>query len=181
MLALIDAVAPDGEESEYNWGVLMSIFAIDLGLPHEKLRQLFAGPPQAQMAQLRQLWSEARRAAVVPSDMTLVEFRKLFDTFKINADTMRRYQPGEFHGRIALICPEEDVQQLVFSADPNLDTGSKKLRDPLKGWGKLATEGVELITTPGDHFTMLREPNAQILAAQLRDRIMRQLSQSATV
>ena len=46
-----------------------------------------------QMAQLRQLWKEAKLAGVVPSDMTLVEFRRLFDIFKINAKTLASYRP----------------------------------------------------------------------------------------
>ena len=90
-------------------------------------------------------------ASVVPSDMTLIEFRKLFDIFKINADTLRRYRPGAYQGRITLFCGDEEVGDL----------------EPLKGWEEFATEGVDVHIVPGDHFSMIREPNVRALGAQL--------------
>lgn len=168
MLVLLDAVAPEAEESEYNWAILLSLFAFDLGLDYESLRK----PSLPQMAQLRQLWVEARRVAVVPAEMTLVEFRQVFDTFKIHANTMRRYRPGEFQGPITLFCPDEDVDEILFDNDPRFQIRKvvrRKHEDKLNGWGKLVTGGVELRTVPGNHFSMLREPNVQVLAEQLRD------------
>jgi thioesterase domain-containing protein len=162
LLALIDSSAPQGEEAEVNWANLLTIFAFDLGLSEEQFRKPI-GSALPQMAQLRQLWVEARRSAVVPSEMTLVEFRKLFDTFKIYTNIIRRYRPGQFNGRLTLFCPEDDVEQLIFSH--RLRPASE---DGLKGWGDRATEGVELHTVPGNHFSMLREPNVQTLGARLR-------------
>ena len=155
MLALIDASAFEAEEAEFNWGVLLSIFSLDLGLTYEKLStpiEKMAALPQ--MKQLRQLWVDARRAGVVPSDMTLVEFRKLFDTFKIHANTMRRYRPGKFEGRITLFSAEQDHQQTAARL--------------LKGWDKFATGGVDVHVVPGDHFSMVREPHVRVLAERLR-------------
>ena len=170
MVALIDAGVPEAEESEYNWAILLSIFAFDLGLTEENFKRPTAWTPLPQMAQLRQLWVEARRAAVVPSEMTLVEFRKLFDIFKIHANTTRRYKPGQFHGRVTLFYPEDDVERIIFtkgSEDAQDKPKAAKL-DPFKGWGKLATEGVDVHHVPGNHFSMLREPNVQSLGEQLR-------------
>lgn len=168
MLALFDAVAPEAEESEYNWAILLSLFAFDLGLDYESLQK----PSLPQMAQLRQLWVEARRVAVVPAEMTLVEFRQLFDTFKIHANTMRRYRPGEFRGSITLFRPEENVDKILFDNDPRFQIrrAVRNIReDKFNGWDKLVTGGVELRTVPGNHFSMLREPNVQAVAEQLRD------------
>ncbi len=123
------------------------------------------------MAQLRQLWVEARRAGVVPSEMTLVEFRKLFDIFKIHANTMRRYKAGPFQGQITLFSPADNVEQIIFNReaeDTSMERENPREIDPLKGWGTLATEGVDLHAVPGNHFTMLREPHVQILGEQLR-------------
>jgi thioesterase domain-containing protein len=172
MLALMDATVPEADESEYNWAILLSIFAFDLGLTEENFKRPSAWTPVPQMAQLRQLWVEARRAGVVPSEMTLVEFRKLFDVFKIHANTLRRYKAGEFQGRITLFSPAEDVEQIIFnrnSADAAMERENPREVDPLKGWGKLATDGVDLHQVPGNHFTMLREPNVQALGEQLRE------------
>lgn len=170
LLALMDATAPTGAQTEFKWSVLLSIFAFDLGLKYENLSrpvEEFAGLPQ--MKQLRAVWLEAKLAGLVPSDMTLVEFRKLFDLFKINANTTRSYQPGEFFGRIALFSAEEDEQQYLFSNDPGYYLSEEiHGKDPMKGWGDLATEGVEIYVVPGDHFSMMREPYVSVLAEQLR-------------
>ena len=178
LLALLDAVAPEAEEAEYNWSKLLAIFAFDLGLSSEHVQKPM-GSALPQMAQLRQLWVEARRSGVVPSEMTLVEFRSLFDTFKIHANTMRRYQPGEFRGRITLFCPEVDVDEIISANDPeHLARRERQRKVGFKGWGSLATEGVDLHTVPGNHFSMLREPNVQVLGAQLRQCIETARAQS---
>ncbi|MBG1259151.1 amino acid adenylation domain-containing protein [Nostoc commune] len=40
--------------------------------------------------------------------------------------------------------------------------------DPQAGWGKLALGGVEIHDVPGDHTTLLKEPNLQVLAEKLK-------------
>ena len=158
MLAIIDAGTPETEGTEFNWRTLLAIFLLDLGLTYENpstpIEKTAALP---QMTQLRQVWADARRASLLPSDMTLVEFRKLFDTFKTYANTMRRYRPGEFEGRITLFSAEQDHQQ---------PPARQSLL--LKGWDKLATGGVDLHVVPGDHFSMIREPHVHVLAERLR-------------
>ncbi len=172
MLALIDAHVPAGAQSEFSWGVLLSVFAFDLGLTYENLsRPLEEISAMPQMAQLRQVWKEAKLAGVVPAGMTLVEFRKIFDIYKINANTMNSYKAGEYEGRITLISAAEEMEQNVFSRDTDHVEWEAKnvVKDPLKGWGQLATEGVEAHVVPGDHFSMIREPHVTILAEQLRN------------
>ncbi|HEX5884179.1 MAG TPA: thioesterase domain-containing protein, partial [Pyrinomonadaceae bacterium] len=154
MLAMIDARVPDTQGTEFNWGVLLSIFALDLGLTYENLSTTIEETTaRPQMTQLRQVWMDARRADLVPSDMTLIEFRKLFDTFKLHANTMRRYRPAEFEGRITLFSAEQE---------------HAKHLGPLKGWDKFATGGVDIHIIPGDHFSMVKEPHVQVLAERLR-------------
>jgi thioesterase domain-containing protein len=172
LLALMDAQAPDGRGAEYVWTMLLSIFAFDLGLTHEKLskpmEELNGLPP---MTQLRQVWSEAKQNGLVPGDMTLVEFRKIFDLYKVNANTMNSYAPGTFEGRITLFRAEEDEQRLIFSKDPELLAAMETdalINDPLKGWGRLAAGGVDVHVVPGGHFSMMREPHAEALAERLR-------------
>jgi thioesterase domain-containing protein/acyl carrier protein len=171
LLALIDAAAPEGEAADYNSSFLLSIFAYDLGVSEEQVKQIFV-KNLPQMAQLRQLWADARKARVVPSEMTLVEFRKLFDTFKINANTMRRYRPGEFAGRIRLFCAEVDAEEAMLRNDPKYAewrANLEKFTSPYKGWGRVAAQGVEQFVIPGNHFSMLREPNVKVLADHLRE------------
>jgi thioesterase domain-containing protein len=39
---------------------------------------------------------------------------------------------------------------------------------PVEGWGRLATGGVDVHKIPGNHFSILHEPNVQALGEQLR-------------
>jgi amino acid adenylation domain-containing protein len=165
LLALLDAYAPAGHAPEHERAVLLSMFARDLGLTRENVSTPFAEvaslPP---MAQLRKVWVEAKSAGLLPGDMTLVEFRKLFDLFKVNANTVRGYVPGEYGGRVTLFRAE-----LTRWWDGGHDDGRGDARpaDPSNGWGALAG-GVEVHEVSGDHFSMLREPHARALAERLR-------------
>jgi thioesterase domain-containing protein len=110
---------------------------------------------------------DTKRAGVVPSDMTFVEFRKLFDTFKVNAHTVRRYRPGAFDGRITLFSAEQDHN-------------GRRVSEPrfLKEWSKLTTHGVDAQIIPGDHFAMIRQPHVNVLAERLRNCIQQTLQNS---
>jgi thioesterase domain-containing protein len=128
--------------------------------------------------------------------MTLVEFRKIFDIFKINANTMESYRPQEYSGKITLFTSEQDLtlDLFIFRNTPS-DNGANEsgksahnhfdrstanqdnvsAKDPFRGWRQLATEGVDLHVVPGDHFSMLREPHVEVLAEQLRKSIQQAL------
>jgi thioesterase domain-containing protein len=45
------------------------------------------------------------------------------------------------------------------------------LADPSFGWGRVLGDGLELIDVPGGHFSLLREPYVEHLAADLAPRI----------
>ena len=193
MLALFDSQAPAGEQSDHNWTMLLTTFVLDLGFSAEDLqpllKQISTLPP---MTQLRKVWAQVKSSGLIPSDMTLVEFRKMFDIFKINANTMESYRPRQYRGKITLFTSEQDValNLLVFrdtsgqnGEHPDQTSGSRPAllkpgmvpeghsmptRDPFRGWQELATEGVDLHVMPGDHFSMLREPHVSTLAERLR-------------
>ncbi len=57
---------------------------------------------------------------------------------------MRTYSPTPFDGSIILFRSESEAH---FDVDPTL------------GWGSIARRGVAVVRVPGDHLTMLREPN----------------------
>jgi amino acid adenylation domain-containing protein len=169
LLALMDTGLPEAEESEYNWAVLLAVFALDLGLSEEDIRRPAAWVPAPQMVELRNLWGKARKARVIPSEMTLVEFRKLFDIFKIYANTTRRYKPGPFQGHISLLNPAAGLETIFTDDYDSATRRSKHVKiDPVEGWGRLATEGVDVHHIPGNHFSMLYEPNVQVLGEELR-------------
>ncbi|HXQ71600.1 MAG TPA: thioesterase domain-containing protein, partial [Pyrinomonadaceae bacterium] len=168
LLALIDSQAPSKAQSKPSWFTLLAILALDLGLANEKLVALLEEirnlPPPAQ---LRRVWAETRRAGVIPAEMTLLEFRRLFDTFKASAEMMHRYEPGEYAGRVTLIRAEQSLEE-----DPSFvrfdDWNETEATDPSHDWARLATEGVDVHIVPGNHFSIMREPFVEALAERLR-------------
>jgi len=64
------------------------------------------------------------------------------------------YKPKPYQGKIVLF----------RATDPsrNGNYGTKDL-----GWGSLAAGGLEIIKIPGDHLSMLHEPNIAVLAEQM--------------
>jgi len=72
-----------------------------------------------------------------------------------NLRAQREWQPNVFRGRITLLRSAERTVDFEF--------------DPRMGWGRLATQGVEILDVPGEHQTMLWEPHVQVLAGRLAE------------
>jgi amino acid adenylation domain-containing protein len=171
LLALIDSQAQTKTEARQSWYSLLAILALDLGLPGKELVMLFQEirslPPALQ---LRRVWQETKRAGVIPAEMTLLEFRRVFDTFKANSDMMRRYEAGEYDGRVTLITAEQSLEEdpAFVRFDEASDTEASSEADSSHGWAPLAAGGVDVHIVPGNHFTMMREPFVEALAERLR-------------
>ena len=67
----------------------------------------------------------------------------------------RAYQPRVYPGRLVLLRAVENR------------------RDPFKRWGGMGTEGLEIHEIPGNHDTMIREPQVQEVAARLNQVLRR--------
>jgi thioesterase domain-containing protein len=72
----------------------------------------------------------------------------------LNYQALRQYTPQVYPGRVCVF--RARVRPLF------------RLHEPDLGWRGLAAGGLEVITVPGNHDTMLREPRVRVLAAQLR-------------
>jgi nonribosomal peptide synthetase DhbF len=88
----------------------------------------------------------------------------------LDAETVRRYRavwlanhgavllwrPGRFGGKALLIRAAEAVTAATSTADPAL------------GWNAVVAGGVDVVTVPGDHFTLFAHPYVAAVAAALR-------------
>ncbi len=79
--------------------------------------------------------------------------RPMLRIFRANSQATLDYVPQVYPKRITLF---KTSVQLRIADDPSM------------GWGKLASEGVEIHIIPGNHLTMLRKPHVQVLAEKLR-------------
>lgn len=160
LLALIDASAPgikqfnEGDED----GDVSFVFAFgyNLGLPverlavsRERLRRLDLDE------QLGHLLTLAGEGDLFPPDMTLSQVRRFFDVFKANVSAARQYKPRATTTAVKLF--KATQRRKGFSHDRHL------------GWRAFVRGQLETFETPGDHFTMLREPNVRGLAGLLSD------------
>lgn len=78
----------------------------------------------------------------------------IFRVFQANSKAAIAYVPKVYPGKITLFKSSEH--------------GIINERNPTMGWSKLAESGVKVNLVPGNHLTMLRKPNVQVLAEQLR-------------
>jgi amino acid adenylation domain-containing protein len=74
-------------------------------------------------------------------------------TMAVYFDAWKRYQLQRYPGRVALFRARA---QPLFRCDP-YDLG----------WGDIADKGVDVVVIPGNHESLVREPNVRVLAAKL--------------
>jgi amino acid adenylation domain-containing protein len=136
-----------------------------------RIQCLFRMTPTQAATYLRYKWDYYRhresendkrfsRVEMMPdADATMVAQRnamleKLERLYALNMRALFGYQPRPYAGRICLLNASEP--------DP------AKLPDRAYGWTGLAAK-IETIDVPGDHDSILKEPNAGVLAGKLKD------------
>ncbi len=80
--------------------------------------------------------------------------RPMFPVFHANSQATLSYIPKTYPNRITLF--RTSVQ------------ASRADHDSTMGWSELTVQGVEVHIVPGNHLTMLRNPNVQAFAEQLK-------------
>jgi len=168
-LALIDSyppstaqaeAAPEQETANEVFG-----FAFNLGLSYERIKaQADAILAMSPSERLSYLLSASQAAGLLLADVTLADFGDMWDAFITNFRILRHYQGGQYPGTLTLFRADRS-----FSPEPG-DSGVAP-EDPQAGWKNFAMGGVETIRIPGNHFTMIQEPQVGIIAEQLRARL----------
>jgi len=120
-----------------------------LAIIGEELRQL--EPDE----QVRFVLNMAIKARIVEQSMTLSLFKKFMGVYQANKIAMHNYEAQPY-----------DVKVVLFRGE---SSSSARWESPLLGWGELASGGVEERIVPGNHQTMMFEPNVGKLAAQLQE------------
>jgi thioesterase domain-containing protein len=84
------------------------------------------------------------------------EYVKMMES---NLRALREYTPKHYRGRLTLI--RARTRPLLHSQSADL------------GWSEWVTGGVDVLSVPGHHASMLKEPNVQVLASTLQTAIDR--------
>ncbi len=178
-LALIDIQAPtvgDGRDASArgltgmdadfaSLGLFGSGDAIDPGLLAEFLADLGVGSAREArrlVAKLKAMDADSRRGRVLSLfgldqvyqlDAGPERAGRLWDVLRANYLAGKRYSPGLYAGRATVFRASKRPGALV---------------DPTLGWSSLVEGGVNVVTVPGDHASILRSPGVERLAESLR-------------
>jgi thioesterase domain-containing protein len=159
LLALLDSLAPArsrGEEVEaIDEALLLAGLARDLG-------GLSGRPVALDPAELSGLDPEAglarvvervRAAGALPAGLGEEPIGRLWRVFRANVRAVRAYAPEPYPGEVLLFVTFGNPERGSLGAD--------------LGWGRLAGGGLTAGDLPGDHYSLLREPGVEALAARL--------------
>ncbi|MCP4158421.1 MAG: amino acid adenylation domain-containing protein, partial [bacterium] len=98
----------------------------------------------------------AKSTGSIPlEEMDSKEVRRLFEIFKLNSHALDTYTPKPYNG-----------VTLLFGARD--ESGKNSSREPAKGWKKNAVGGLSIRNIPGNHYTILREPNVKLLVKEIK-------------
>ncbi|HEX2091734.1 MAG TPA: amino acid adenylation domain-containing protein, partial [Longimicrobiaceae bacterium] len=157
LLVLVDP-SPTGEGEEIPLAdamdpELLASFALHLGLPLERIAlsagELMRSDPGER---LRRAWEAALAADALPPELDLARFERLWTVFRSNVAALRRYRPGSSAADVLVIRAEDRGTPIEEEASP---------------WRILTRGRMAIAVSPGNHFTMVREPHVRKLAARI--------------
>jgi len=108
---------------------------------------------------------QARAEGGAERDLSPAEFRSglIEQAFR---RSLGRYHTRPYEGRLTLFRPPQD--RLVPLGGGRFLLPSREIVDGENLWGRHTTRGVEVHVVPGDHDSMVLEPNVRVLAARLQ-------------
>ena len=159
LLALIDSYAPrlfKGSQ-EIDTAMFVSSLVRDLSNLYGKALPISVDELlQLELdQQLSYILNRAKQAQIFPSDVELQQMHQLLSVFSSNIRALHGYQPQSYPGRITLFSASEQALAVA--------------QDLAHGWGDLAADGITTHRIQGDHYAIVRNPQVQVLAQQLRN------------
>jgi thioesterase domain-containing protein len=102
-----------------------------------------------------------------PPDVDIARARTYLELFRTNGRARRKYLPQVYQGSVTLFRP---FRQLTLPPSDGTDSSeriARAIHD--NGWSELAAGGVRVIEVPGDHRTMVGNPQVETLALRIRE------------
>jgi amino acid adenylation domain-containing protein len=168
LLVLIDSSAPllAAQPADFDQAALLSRFIVDLGNQFKK--DLVISADELRLLepdnQLYYALQKAKLSNVLPAGAKLDQFQNIFDVYVANLYASRNYLSQPYSGRIVLF----RADQAVLDPSPDRLRGHEMNQGESTSWQRLAAGSLETHIIPGNHYTMLTQPNVQILAKLLK-------------
>jgi acyl-CoA synthetase (AMP-forming)/AMP-acid ligase II/thioesterase domain-containing protein/NAD(P)-dependent dehydrogenase (short-subunit alcohol dehydrogenase family)/acyl carrier protein len=113
--------------------------------------------------QIDYLYRCIKDQGLLPPEIDSAYFRRYLQVHENNVRAMRNYSPREYAGRITLFRSQEMVS--------GVDVGVYNFDDPTLGWQQHSPQSIPVHVIPGNHITMMSQPNvvrvAELLTACL--------------
>ena len=94
--------------------------------------------------------------------------RRLFEVFRGGWRAIARYQPPVCDRAVTLFRASDPLPDVLRAAHGH---AGSLYGDPTNGWNRYVTSRLDVIEVPGDHLTMIEEPNVAALASELAERL----------
>ena len=156
LVAILDAGADATLQQMPEDTLLLQIFCAVMGLTCTADDLNRRGPLEAR----GHVVDLARRARVVPSDFSEQQLDKIVSTYRAHLGAVHRYVKRPSACRLALF-------KATDRHDWNDEGRAYLAQHPDMGWGKLSSRPVAVHEVPGDHETLVQDPNVETLARQL--------------
>jgi amino acid adenylation domain-containing protein len=159
LLGLLDSALPTLGEQAVDTHLVAAFIADclaelqgpDSATAYEMLKQLTLDE------QLQYLLAQVKEAHIDPPQAEQAYLRHLYIIYSTNVRAIQAYVPQTYSGDI-----------MLFRAADEVIDGKEEL---VSSWSKLTTGNVKLGMIPGDHYSILRESNVQVLASSINEQI----------
>lgn len=98
--------------------------------------------------------ARARQAQLLPPETDVKQLEGMFAVYKSNLMAMAQYVTQPYPDPALLVRANEELHR---------SEGDRTL-----GWGEVLQGPLEIVVTPGSHYTILTPPQVEILADHLR-------------
>ena len=139
-------------------GIIGHYVGKDLGISYEGLSLLESEK------QLSYIGERLKMVDLLPPEAGIKQVRGLVEVFKANYQASAHYVPQQIYpAQVTFFRASE-----VYVDDTATDELYKIRQEQTWGWNQFSVEPVNTHVVPGDHITMLAEPNVRVLAEKLR-------------
>ncbi|NET57955.1 MAG: amino acid adenylation domain-containing protein, partial [Symploca sp. SIO2E6] len=114
--------------------------------------------------------NQLQKYGIFPPEAGIEQVRGLINVYQATFSMSIKYLPQEVYPTPILLFKRSDEfsQEMKRKAQFEQINDPDNMKDSVWGWGQFADGAVELDLVPGNHVTMMREPNVQVLAEKLR-------------
>ncbi|MCK4840518.1 MAG: amino acid adenylation domain-containing protein, partial [Methylococcales bacterium] len=136
--------------------LLLMAFARDLGLGDVEKIVSRSASQYTLTQQLDVIFKQAKQGGLLLADIDSEQLHRLFSVFAANVQAMNNYTPQQYQGSIKLF--------YVNNANRGVSAPDYAKAE---GWSELVQGELHTEKVSGDHYSLLRQPNVQILADKL--------------